>query len=131
MRWTMNTTTMRERSRRASSQVCRLSLALGGRGRGPSEQEEQRTQRASVVVMSLTRVHTHSSSSSMYVIVVGSDALWKKRPSEAAPHVSSWPDQSQFARAWTLESSADRNALGAAPDISVVDLGLNFPRPKT
>ena len=43
MRWTTNTTKVRERSRR---------------GLGPRDKEEQRTQRASFVTTSRTRVHT-------------------------------------------------------------------------
>ena len=30
-----------------------------------------------------------------------------------------------------LESRAERSALGAAPDVAVVDVGLNFLSPKT
>ena len=54
MRWTTNTTTMRERSRRASPQP---QLAVGRRGLGPREQGEQRTQRVFRGYVS-SRVHT-------------------------------------------------------------------------
>ena len=37
----------------------------------------------------------------------------------------------QAARVRMIESRAERNALGAAPDISVVDVGLNFLSSKT
>ena len=56
MRWSTNTTTMRERSRRASPQP-EKKLAVGRRGLGPREQEEQRTQRASFVATYHKRVH--------------------------------------------------------------------------
>ena len=57
--------------------------------------------------------------------MVGADAWLKKIPSEVLPHVSSRPDY-QSALAWMLESRAERSALGAAPDVAVVDVGLNF-----
>ena len=53
MRWTTNTTTIRERSRRASA--ARLQLAVGRRGLGPRDQEEQRNQRASFVAIVFIR----------------------------------------------------------------------------
>ena len=62
----------------------------------------------------------------MWGIVVGSDGWVKKVPSEAPPHVSLRSDYSQSAQAWMLESRAERSALGAVPDIAVVDIGLNF-----
>ena len=33
---------------------------------------------------------------------------------------------SQRSFGWMLESRAERSALGAAPDVSVVDVGLQF-----
>ena len=38
---------------------------------------------------------------------------------------------SSSAQAWMLESRAERSTLAAAPDIAVVDVGLNFMSPKT
>ena len=76
MRWTTNTTTMRERSRRASAQP-----AVGRRGLRPRDQEEQRTQRASFAATNHTGVHTQQQQQQQQqqVIVLGSDAWLQKK----------------------------------------------------
>ena len=95
MRWTTNTTTMRERSRR---------------GLGPRDQEEQRTQRASfVVTYRTTRAHTAAAKAG--IIVLDADAWLKKIPREAPRQVSSRPGWSKSTQAWMLESRAERSAL--------------------
>ena len=70
MRWTTNTTTMCERSRRLTA--ARLQLAVGGRALGPRQQGEQRTQRASFSWLRIIREYTEQQ------LVLGSDALLKK-----------------------------------------------------
>ena len=79
MRWTANTTTLRE---------ARLQLAAGRRVLGRRDQEEQRTLRASFVATYHTRVHTTAAA----VIVWGSGAWLEKIPREAPRHVCSRPD---------------------------------------
>ena len=87
MRWTVN-----EYNRDALTQslrltAARLRLAVGQRAFGPREQRDQRTQRASFVATYHARVHTEQQ-----LIVLGSDAWFKKIPREAPRHVSSRPD---------------------------------------
>ena len=66
MRWTTNTTTMRERRHPALLQPDYSFVAVGRRGLGPREQEEQRTPRVSFVSTYHTRVHTEGSSLSCW-----------------------------------------------------------------
>ena len=69
MRWTTNTTTMRQRRRRASPQPdSSYDVAVDRRGLGPREQE-QRTQRASRGYISYES--TQNSSSSCWARMLG------------------------------------------------------------
>ena len=110
MRWTTNTTTMREHSHRASPQsdYSQMSADAGS---------DIRTKRSSAPSarlweLRILREYTHSSSSS-------SRSSCRSTPREAPRHVSSRPYESQSQRAWMFESEAERRALGAAPDSSI------------
>ena len=73
MRWITNTTTMRERSRRASPRTDYSSTVLGRRKIGRGDQEEQRIQRASVGAIYHTRIRSkqHRSQSSSWARMLG------------------------------------------------------------
>ena len=130
MRWTTNTTTMRERSRRLSA--AKLQLAVGRRGLGPRGQEEQRTQRASFVAMYHTRVHTAAAAATATGHRAGLGCMVLQKY-HVKRHGTSLRGQTRVvsAQASMLESRTERSAHAAAPDIAVVDVGLNSLSPKT
>ena len=78
MRWTTNTTTMRERSRRASA--ARLQLAVGRRGLGSKKQGRPAYPARVFRGTNHTRVRTEQQ-----LIELGSDAWLKETTHGSAP----------------------------------------------
>ena len=110
MRWTTNTTTMRERSHRASPQPDYVQLAVDRRGLGPRDQEERRTQRESFVATYILYIREYIHTAAAVSHRAGFGCLVEKKTRGALRHVS----VSGGSDARMLESGAERSALGAS-----------------
>ena len=91
MRWTSNTTTMRERSRRACPQPNYSQLSVHAGADQATKNRNKTSERLSW--LRLIRVHTQQQLKQQYVGHRGGlGCLAERNANEAPPHVSSWRD---------------------------------------